>query len=205
MIKNTLQYIPQISLLRSDKILNKLVASLVDDNANSDSFHELYDAVRDFYPNSYRLDEMELSLSQKSIQKCGIETDFDFKQFSGLDYDFSFLESLYTKFFTQNGANIYVKEEALESYIGLITKVTPFQIMGYKLAKEFKNNELCVNDVLACVKAYTPLGFKVDKLNDYAENHLHFKGAGYLAFNFTKLISLMWLHLFILRDLKVLR
>ena len=190
MLKNTLNSIPQIVLLRSDKILMHLITNLLGKKIlEENNFPEILDGVRDFYPNSYRLDEIELSLSQKVIKESDIKADFDFKHFKGIDYNFKFIEKLYKKFFTQNGAFIYAKEEKLEEYLGFITKVSPLQLIGYNLAKRLQEKQINESDVFSFAEAYTPLGLQVDQLNDYAENHLHLKGSGYLAFNFIKLFS----------------
>jgi len=190
MLKNILNSIPQIVLLRSDKVLIHLITNLLGKEIlEENKFPEVLDGVRDFYPNSYRLDEIELTLSQKSIIQSDISSDFDFKNFKGVDYNFHFLGKLYKKFFTQDGVFIYAKEEKLEEYLSFITKVSPLQIIGYNLTKELEDKKINERDVYAFAKAYTPLGLQVDKLNKYAENHLHLKGSGYLAFNFIKLFS----------------
>jgi len=188
MLKNTLNFIPQIVLLRSDKILMELISQLEENiPTNSKKFPEILEGVKDFYPNSYRLDEIELTLSQKSLKKSGIQSDIDFEKFEGSDYNYEFIEKLYKKFFKQDGAYIYAKEKGLEEYLGFISKVSPLQLIGYKLAKELQNHTLYISDVLAFTKAYRPLGLQVDIINEYAENHLHLKGAGYLAYNFINL------------------
>jgi len=190
MLKNTLTHIPQIVLLRSDKILNTLITLLSENkHSHQNDFPEIMEGVRDFYPNSYRLDEMELSLSQSVLKESDISSDLNFKKFKDIDYNFSFLDKLYDKFLMQDGANIYAREEVLESYLGFISKVSPLQIIGYRFARELKEDILTQNDVFAFVNAYTPLALEVDKINEYAENHLHLKGAGYLGFNFIKLLS----------------
>lgn len=189
MLKNTLSHIPQIVLLRSDKILDRLITSLIENSHNDNDFPEIMEGVRDFYPNSYRLDEMELSLSQSVLKESDISSDLNFKKFKDIDYSFSFLDKLYDEFLMQDGANIYAKEEVLESYLGFISKVSPLQIIGYRFARELKEDILTQNDIFAFVNAYTPLALEVDKINEYAENHLHLKGAGYLGFNFIKLLS----------------
>jgi len=188
MLKNTLISIPQIVLLRSDKILVELISQLEENiSKNSKKFPEILEGVKDFYPNSYRLDEIELTLSQKNLKESGIQSDIDFKKFEGIDYDYEFIEKLYKKFFKQDGAYIYAKEKSLEEYLGFISKVSPLQLIGYKLAKELQSDTLDISDVLAFSKAYRPLGLQVDIINEYAENHLHLKGAGYLAYNFINL------------------
>lgn len=189
MLQNTLLNIPHIVLLRSDKVFEKLITLLIDSSKNEGSFDQLFEGVRDFYPNQYRLDEIELSLSQNIIQQSGIGSDFNFTQFTGVNYNFSFLGKLFEHFFTTNGARIFAKEENLESYLSFITKVSPLQIMGNKLANELKDKKIELSDLFSFSNAYTPLGLEVEHIKKYAENHLHLKGAGYHSFNFAKLIS----------------
>ena len=189
MLKNTLTQIPKIVLLRSDKILYRLLSALLENRNGDNSLPEIMEGVRDFYPNSYRLDEIELGLSQKVVTQSEIKSDFEFKNFQGLDYNFSFLDEVYDKFLLQDGANIYAREEKLESYLGFISKISPLQIIGYRFASELKEGILSQADIFTFVEAYTPLALKVDRLEEYAENHLHLKGAGYLAFNFIYLHS----------------
>jgi len=190
MLKNQLTSIPQIVLLRDEKTLIHLIDYLQETKIlEENKFPQILEGVRDFYPNSYRLDEIELSLSQKDIKQSGITADLNFKTFKGLDYNFSFMKKLYQKFFEQDGASIYAREKNLEAYLGFITKVSPLQLIGCHLAEELKSQNLNESDVYAFTKAYTPLGLKVDRLNEYAENHLHLKGAGYLAFNLIKLYA----------------
>ena len=192
MLKNSLLNIPQIVLLRSDKVFDKLVSTILNDNiksVSSNNFDEVFEGVRDFYPNTYRLDEMELSLSTDEIKNSGIEKDYDFKRFNGIDYNFSFLDKIFDDFFRISGSNIYAKEETLEEYLGFITKVSPMQILGYKLAHFLENKTIELTDLKSLVSGYTPLGLEVNKLDKYAENHLHLKGASYVSYNMFKLFS----------------
>lgn len=190
MLRGRLTNIPHVVLLRSDKILYMLLESLANrDELLNDSLDEVTDGVRDFYPNSYRLDEMELSLSQGDIVDSGVRSNYNYERFSGREYGYSFLDSIYEKFYTQNGANIYVKDDQIEEYLSFINKVSPFCIMGYKLARDLRDNRLNFDDIFMHIEGYTPLGLLVDRDSKYAENHLHLKGAGYLSFNFSKLIS----------------
>lgn len=191
MLKNSLIHIPQIVLLRSDKLLTKLLYELINTKQVNvkDNFNSFFDGVKDFYPNSYRLDEIELSLSQKEITSSGISSDFNFKEFDGLNYNFSFLNKIFKSFFTFDGSKIYAKEDNLEEYLRFITKISPLQIIGYKLSKELFNNKIELNDLFSFIDNYTPLGLRVDKQNKYAENHLHLKGSSYISFNLSRLFT----------------
>ncbi len=190
MIKNRLPDIPQIVLLRSDKILHSMVQNLLSsDEEHGDLFDELFDGIRDFYPNNYRLDEMELALSQERIRQSGISSNYNYNNFFGKDHDYSFLDELFDRFYTQNATEIYVKDEQIEDYLGFITKVSPICIIGHRLAREYQAERIDLASILSYVDSYRPLGLHVDSSKSYAENHLHLKGAGYLSFNFSKLIS----------------
>jgi len=186
MLKNNLLNIPQIVLLRSDKIFDKLINELLGTKLKKDSFGEFFEGVRDFYPNSYRLDELELSVSSKEIKKSGVKANFDYKSFSGSDYDFCFLDDIFEQFFSISGDKVYAKN--LDEYQKIITKIAPSQIVGYKLAKYLELKELELVDLKRFVSRYRPLGFDVDK-KDYADNHIHLKGASYNAFNIFHLFS----------------
>ncbi len=190
MIKSKLSNIPQLVLLRSDKILYMLIDSLIGEKVLlEDSILEIFEGTRDFYPNNFRLDEIELSISQNEIKNSGIESDYNYENFIGRDYDYSFIDTVYDKFYTQNGTNIYVKCEEIENYLSFINKVSPFCIMGYRLSQEFTRYKLGFEDIIMHIEEYTPLGLLVDKNKEYADNHIHLKGSGYLSFNFAKLIS----------------
>ena len=191
MLKNNLINIPQIVLLRSDKLLNKLFDELLNTKQVNikENFNQFFDGIKDFYPNSYRLDEIELSLRQEEITSSGVSSDFTFKEFDGINYHFSFLNKIFKIFFTFDGSKIFTKEENLEEYLRFITKVSPLQLIGYKLSEELKNKKIELNDLFAFINNYTPLGLRVDKQNKYAENHLHLKGSSYISFNLSKLFT----------------
>lgn len=188
MLKNNLLEIPQIVLMRSDKIFHKLVNLLIFDSKDLDNnIDELREGVRDFYPNSYRLDEISLSLSQKNIVNSGITTDYNFSNYLGIDYNFNFLEDLFDKYLEVNGVNIHVKQKYLEEYLGLITKISPIQLISYKLSVLLMREEIDFHAVESFSLNYSHLGLYIDKQNEYAENHLHLKGAHYLSYNFIEL------------------
>ncbi len=182
MLKNSLTNIPQIVLLRSDKVFVKLLIELLQINKinTKKEFSQLIEGVRDFYPNSYRLDELELSLSQKELANSDIDS---------LEYDFLFLKKIFTNFFEYDGSKIFAKEEKLEEYLTFITKVSPLQILAYELSSKLNKDKITTNDLFAFTDNYTPLCLKVNKQKKYAENHLHLKGSAYLSFNMLKLFS----------------
>ena len=181
MLQNNLTNIPQIVLLRSDKVFVKLLDKLLDVESFGveEKFDELKEGVRDFYPNTYRLDEIDLSLAQKQVVDSGLD----------INYNFSFLNTIFKKFLTYNGSSVFAKENKLEEYLVFITKVSPLQLLGYKLANDLSKGSIELNDLFAFVDNYTPLNLKVDKQKKYAENHLHLKGASYSPYNMLKLFT----------------
>ncbi len=190
MIKNRLPDIPQIVLLRSDKILYAMIHKMLSKNErDSGRFDEFFNGMQDFYPNNYRLDEIELSLSQDMMKESGIGTNYNYDTFFGRDHNYSFLYELFDRFYMQDDTHIYVKDEQIEGYLGFITKVSPFYIMGYRLARDYRHGRIDLASIISYAESYTPLGLHVNDNKSYAENHLHLKGAGYLSFNFSKLIS----------------
>ncbi|MFY9142112.1 hypothetical protein [Sulfuricurvum sp.] len=180
MLKNTLDYIPHIVLLRSDKVFHTLIQRLLKckgDSFRENEFKPLIDGIRDFYPNTYRLDEIELSLRQEMIKDTKI------------DYSFDYLEPLFDRLLVIDGSKIYPKDEHLEEYIALITKISPYHLIGYKLAVLLRDEHIAMRDIYAFIEMATPLGFKVRKNTEYADNHLHLKGAGYSSFNLMRLMN----------------
>lgn len=188
MIENSITNIPQIVLLRSDKVFNQLLVEILEikDNKNNDSSNAFIEAVRDFYPNQYRLDEIELSLSQKELLKCDLSSN---GSFNTLKYNFSFLKSVFDIFLKYDGSKILAKEKTLEEYLALITKISPLQIVGYELYSNLFNHKIRINDLFSFIDTYTPLFLRVDNQNKYAENHLHLKGASYTSFNMLNVLT----------------
>lgn len=180
MLKNSLDYIPHIVLLRSDKIFNALIERLLHGGEKQSSFASLMHGVRDFYPNSYRLDEIEMSLKQEELIESRI---------GDTEYGFFFLESIFKKFLVIDGSKIYPNNEHLEGYISLITKISPSQLIGHKLAHFLNDEQINFDDIKAFIQMSKPLGLNVKKNTEYADNHLHLKGASYSPFNLIKLFN----------------
>lgn len=190
MLHNTLLNIPQIVLLRSDKVMYHLFMELLNNKKITlNNYDIFYESTRDFYPNRYRLDEIEMSLSQDIIKKSGISRGEKKSFYNGLEYNFSFMENIFNNFFEFDGNKILAKEDKLEIYLSFITKVSPLFVMGYKIANDLYQKNIDTQTLFSLISAYTPLGFKVDEKRDYAENHIHLKGAGYASFTLSKLIS----------------
>jgi hypothetical protein len=180
MLHNELTKIPHITLLRSDKVLHTLIQELIDSHKVSDKRdYNIRNSVKDFYPNRYRLDEIELSINQDSLKDSNIEGDFDFK----------FLDNIFDEFYDIDGSKIYAKENNLENYVSLITKIMPYHIIGYKLANLIQNHSLNMHDIVPIISKINPLGYKVDQNKKFAENHIHLKGVGYTPFHLVNLLS----------------
>jgi|GEM_PF-2782609 len=179
MLKNTISAIPHISLLRSDKMMDALVRHIAwGEKAGGEA---LKDSVRDFYPNSYRLDEIEMAMERKEFADCGA---------GDLRYDFSFVDELFDKYLVIDGSAIYPKTETLNEYMKFLTKLSPSHIIGCKLAKTLYEGDIELADIEAFVLRSKPLGLKVDNTKEYADNHLHIKGAGYSPFNLANIANL---------------
>lgn len=181
MLKNNLKDISNIVLLRSDKILYDLL--------NIDSYEKLdknlsYEyGMRDFYPNSFRKGAIENSMNHTLSHSNS-------KNFT-LDYEFDFLDSLFDDYLKFDGNHIYAKSEILDKYSSVISKIHPFNIIGYKLAKLYNQNHFSFTNIKEFTKYITPLALSVNKdFKEYAENHLHLGGANDVALNFMALLSL---------------
>ncbi|MDD4950857.1 hypothetical protein [Sulfuricurvum sp.] len=182
MLFNALDHLPHIVLLRSDKIFHDLVQTLINGKKNirNEIFKPLIDGVRDFYPNAHRLDDIELSIEQQTIRESTEE---------GINYEFDFLEPLFDRLLVIDGSKIYPQDEFLEEYISLITKISPSHLIGYKLAKLLYDDRIELRDLDAIIDMATPLGLRVRKNTEYADNHIHLKGAGYSPFNLMRLMN----------------
>lgn len=182
MLKNTITAIPHISLLRSDKMMDALVKHIAWNEGYKAGGEALKDSVRDFYPNSYRLDEIEMAMERKEFSDCGATKD--------LLYDFSFVDELFDRYLVIDGSAIYPKTETLNEYMKFLTKLSPSHIIGCKLAKTLYEGDMELADIEAFVLCSKPLGLKVDNTKEYADNHLHVKGAGYSPFNLANIANL---------------
>jgi len=190
MLKNSLPTLPLISLLSSDYLFFNTANTLLNsDLLQNNNFDILLQAVRHYYPNHYRLDEIELSLQDPILQESGIRYNEFTQSCTGSDYQFNFLNYLFDHFLTIKGSNIYAKNEYLDEYITLISKITPYQIIAFKLASLVVNDGFSLVDIQRFIHQMKPLGYKVKKSfhGGYAENHFHLKGASYAAFHLTEL------------------
>lgn len=181
MLKNNLKDISNIVLLRSDKILYNLLNINLYEKLDKNLSYEY--GMRDFYPNSFRKGAIENSMNHTLSQS-------DSKNFT-LDYEFDFLDSLFDDYLKFDGNHIYAKSEILDKYSSVISKIHPFNIIGYKLAKLYKQNNFSFTNIKEFTKYITPLALSVNKdFKEYAENHLHLGGANDVALNFMALLSL---------------
>ncbi len=179
MLKNNLKDISNIVLLRSDKILYELINNS-SYNLDNKSKSYLY-GMQDFYPNSFRKGTIENSMNYTM--------DKNYDNFT-LDYSFSFLDKLFDEYIKINGSHIYAKKETLNKYSSLISKVHPFNIIGYKLAIQYNKKEITLNNIKEYTKYITPLALSTNRdFKDYADNHIHLGGTNDTALNFLALLS----------------
>ena len=176
MLKNNLKDIANIVLLRSDKILYELLNNS-QHKINKESSAYLH-GMQDFYPNSFRKGAIKQSIEYTQNEK--------FK----LDYDFSFLEKLFDEYMEIDGSHIYAKNEVLEKYSSLISKVHPFNLIGYKLAKLYNTKLLSFKNIFEFTKYITPLALNTNRdFKEYADNHIHLGGSNDVSLNFFALLT----------------
>lgn len=180
MLKNNLKDISNIVLLRSDKILYELLD--LDSSIRIQKSNVYENGIKDFYPNSYRKGAISNSINHTLEQNNS-------KYFT-LDYAFTFLDSLFDTYLKIDGNHIYAKSKTLDKYSSVISKIHPFNIIGYKLATEYKNGNLSFSNIKEFTKYITPLALSVNRdYKEYAENHIHLGGANDVALNFMALLS----------------
>jgi hypothetical protein len=178
MLKNSLKDIAHIVLLRSDKILYELLRSSQEDLLQKSSVYR--DGVEDFYPNSFRKGTM--------LHSMEYALDSDASHFTLLN-QYDFLEKLFDEYMTKDGSFIYAKYEMLQEYSSLLTKLHPFNIVGYELAKRYEDREISLHNIKEYVKYITPLALNIDRdYKEYAENHIHLGGSPEIALNFFALL-----------------
>lgn len=180
MVLNNLKDISYIILLRNDKILYDLLNIDLYEKLDKNLSYE--HGMRDFYPNSFRKGAIENSMYHTLSYS-------DSKEFT-LDYEFDFLEELFDNYLKFDGNHIYAKNEILDKYSSVISKIHPFNIIGYKLAKLYNQNHFSFTNIKEFTKYITPLAFNINRdYNEYAENHLHLGGANDVSLNFMALLS----------------
>ncbi|MGM0609195.1 MAG: hypothetical protein ACQESP_12360, partial [Candidatus Muiribacteriota bacterium] len=166
MLKNNLNDIAKIALLRSDKILIELLQS--DGHGSVGRRSKAYEnGVRDYYPNAFRKPAIENSM-KKTLGEDAFTT----------EYGFDFLKELFEYYFVFDGNNIYAHKELLEKYSSLINKIHPFNIIGYKLAIDWKKGKLAPQNLKDYARYITPLALNTDRdFKEYADNHIHLGGS----------------------------
>lgn len=176
MLKNNLKDISNIVLLRSDKILYELL-----NNNSYDKSKSYYHGVQDFYPNSFRKGTIENSI------KCTMDNS---SQNFTLDYNLNFLDALFDEYMKIDGSHIYAKQEILDKYSSVISKIHPYNMIGYKLATLYNANKITIKNIIEFTKYITPLALSTNRdFKDYADNHIHLGGTNDTALNFLALLS----------------
>ena len=98
MLKNNIIDIPSIVFLRNDKILYTLIENLIRfDSLNQIESNQIKNSIKDFYPNTFRLEEVDLSLKYKNFNKD--------------IFDIKFLSLIFNFFYKVSGSKIFVKED----------------------------------------------------------------------------------------------
>ncbi|MEA1956046.1 MAG: hypothetical protein U9N02_06090 [Campylobacterota bacterium] len=178
MLKNNLKDILNIVLLRSDKILFELLKNNQNLNNKSDAYQN---GVQDFYPNSFRKGTISHSMDYA--------LDADSSKFT-LNYDFDFLDALHKEYIQTDGSHIYAKKDILDKYSSLISKIHPYNLIGYDLAKKYNSGHISIRNIQEFAKYITPLALSTNRdYKDYADNHIHLGGANDVALNFLALLS----------------
>ena len=181
MLKQSLPNIPAIVLLRSDRILYELIQNTID---GSNEKNAIYESVRDFYPNRYRLDEIEMSMELPELKNSGIKSGLNRPE----SYDLSFINSIFNDFFEFNGSKLIAKENKRQEYIRFATHIDPYQVIGYKLASLYTQNKLEVADIDSICRNLKPLGYSVNN-ELYSDTHVHLKGSIYSSNTLQHLIN----------------
>lgn len=180
MIKNNLKDISNIVLLRSDKILYELLEFNSSDKLERSNSYEY--GMKDYYPNSFRKGTIEHSMKHTLSKN---HTD----KFT-LNYEFDFLETLFEEYLKIDGNNIYARYETLDKYSSVISKIHPFNIIGYYLGKKYSENKLSFQNIKEYTKYITPLALDTKRdFKEYAENHLHLGGTNSSELNFFSMLS----------------
>lgn len=179
MLKNNLKDISNIVLLRSDKILYELLNSNpYNINNKNDSYKH---GMQDFYPNSFRKGSIENSMDYTMGNPH--------KDFT-LEYDFDFLDKLFDEYIKIDGTHIYAKQEILDKYSSVISKIHPFNIIGYRLATQYNKSRITIKNIREFTKYITPLALSTNRDHkEYADNHIHLGGTNDTSLNFLALLS----------------
>ena len=178
MLKNNLNDISNIVLLRSDKILFELLENNQNLNNISDAYHN---GVQDFYPNSFRKGTISHSMDYA--------LDADSSKFT-LSYNFDFLKKVHQEYIQIDGSHIYAKKDILDKYSSLISKIHPYNLIGYDLAKKYNTKKIGLHNIQEFTKYITPLALSTNRdYKDYADNHIHLGGTNDVSLNFLTLLS----------------
>ncbi len=157
MIHNELHDIGIVVLLRSDKVLMEIIMRSRDRKRSEAA---RMDSLRDFYPSRFRKDSIEM-----------IE-----KETAGMES----LDTVFRTYFEngRDGSRIYADVDELERYSALINKIHPFNIIGYRMAKDLAGNRLDLAALDEIAREISPLALASHR-NDrrYSDNHLHLGGA----------------------------
>lgn len=170
-----LDALPYIVRLRSDRVLLELIRCLcgapgLGGSAGRRSFKAvMMEALEDFAPQRYRLDDTERTLRQ-SLQENPLE--------GGPDYSFDFLGSLFERHFTAHPRAIERKMGESAHERDMVDHVHPFVIAAHQLALRIDERRLSLEQAAEYFQStheqmHLPPSGGRDVL---ADNHVHFNG-----------------------------
>ncbi len=169
MIYNAPDEIGAIALLRSDAML---VAWALWEDARLRQNRGLTEtakaALEDFYPSRFRKETVDAVAKKHGYDRLDAKTDF------------GFLAKLYETFFANApfGERIACDESKLQAYSGVINKIHPYCIIGYRLQGWLNGEQIGLQEIVRYADFITPLALPMPE-NDkaYADLHLHAGGA----------------------------
>ena len=162
MIHNPLHDIDAIVILRSDKVLMKL---LEDESPYRNERLPFSESIRDFYSSTFRKEAIEM------VQQHSFGKDSD---------HFDILDTIYDEYFAdgRDGDYIVANLDKLERYSALINKVHPYNIIGYRLAKELYKGFIEREHIQTYAETISSLALpSCREEKSYSDNHLHLGGA----------------------------
>jgi len=181
MIHNTLDEIGSIVLLRSDVLLMALATA---QNSGPKDYLDnskiAKGALRDFYPSTFRIETIDAIADRYGYKRLN----------DGID--FGFLNDLYETFFGKAlfGERIACDMNKLQAYSGVINKIHPYCIIGYRLHGWLKEGQIGLQEIVRYADFITPLALPMPENNKaYADLHLHAGGANENILNIWEMLN----------------
>jgi hypothetical protein len=169
----SLKYLPGILLLRSDVILWELLNDRVEPNESKEKKRLNFAGLLQMSMHEYRPDQFRQEDIKRGTRLLNSST-----AKLGLNYSYNFLRSWYDELFQINGSEIHLRPGQEEIASVIFSKVHPYTIIAFYLAKQYNTNFYNINDLLQFARATTPLAsIQPTPGTDYADNHIHIYGA----------------------------